>query len=414
MWQSVLDRMLRSFVRRGAMALRYPDGRLLRYGQGDGPTVLLKDEATVRRLVLDPQVAVGESYTDGTLTIEGDDLHGFLKVMVLNTNGTDTAGWYRLRQIGGKVMGPLRQINGLRAARKNVAHHYDLTPALYDLFLDADKQYSCAYFRDPANSLEQAQADKKAHIARKLRIEPGMRVLDIGCGWGGLGLTLARDFGARVVGITLSEEQLAIAKRRVEAAGLSGQVEFRLQDYRHVTEVFDRVVSVGMFEHVGRPNYATYFQAVNDRLGEDGVALIHTIGHPGRPAPTSPWIQRHIFPGGYIPSLSEVTPAIERSGLRPMDIECWRLHYATTLRHWFDRFSARAAEAAAIHDERFVRMWKFYLVGSEATFRWGRQDVWQFQLAKKVDAVPVTRDYLYAPLAQAAGLVAETGQEVAA
>jgi cyclopropane-fatty-acyl-phospholipid synthase len=289
----------------------------------------------------------------------------------------------------------LRQINGLGASKKNVAAHYDLTPALYDLFLDADRQYSCAYFRDARNSLEQAQADKKAHVARKLLIAPGMRVLDIGCGWGGLAITLARDFEAHVVGITLSEEQLAVARRRAEEAGLSGQVEFRLQDYREVEGTFDRVVSVGMFEHVGVPNYRTYFRTVRDRLAPDGVALIHTIGHAGPPSPTNPFIARHIFPGGYIPSLSEVAPAIERAGLRLCDLEAWRLHYAHTLRHWFDRFTARADEAEAIHDARFVRMWKFYLAASEATFRWGRQDVWQFQLSRKADSVPVTRDYLY-------------------
>jgi cyclopropane-fatty-acyl-phospholipid synthase len=409
MWGALLDRMIRSFLRQGALAVRFPDGTLRRYGVGDGVTITINDEATVRRLVLDPQLAVGEAYMDGTLVIDGDDLHGFLEALVPNTALMDAAAWYRLRQTAGRLVAPLRQLNGLRKSLLNVSHHYDLTPAIYDLFLDADKQYSCAYFRDPANSLEQAQIDKKDHIARKLRIVPGMTVLDIGCGWGGLGITMARDYGARVVGVTLSREQLAIAKRRVETAGLSGQVDFRLQDYRHVTEVFDRVVSVGMFEHVGLPNYATYFQTVHDRLDTDGVALIHTIGHPGRPAPTSPWIDRHIFPGGYIPSLSEVAPAIERSGLRPMDIECWRLHYALTLRHWYDRFTARAAEAADIHDERFVRMWKFYLAGSEAAFRWGRQDVWQFQLAKKVDAVPITRDYLYGLTPRAAA-----GQEAAA
>jgi cyclopropane-fatty-acyl-phospholipid synthase len=407
MWQAALDRMLRSFLRRGGLSVRFPDGTTRRYGEGEGPSIALRDEATVKRLVLEPDLAVGEAYMDGTLTIEGDDLHGFLKALVPNAAVLDAAGWFRLRQSAGRFMAPLRQLNGLRAAKANVAHHYDLTPALYDLFLDADKQYSCAYFRTPQDTLDQAQLQKKHHIARKLLIEPGMRVLDIGCGWGGLALTLARDYGARVLGITLSEEQLAIAKRRAQESGLGDRVEFRLQDYRHVTEVFDRVVSVGMFEHVGLPNYGTYFRAVNDRLGEDGVALIHTIGHPGPPAPTSAWIRKHIFPGGYIPSLSEVTPAIEKSGLRPADIECWRLHYAMTLRHWYDRFTARAAEAAAIHDERFVRMWRFYLAGSEATFRWGRQDVWQFQLSKKVDAVPITRDYLYeAATAEALGRTA--------
>ncbi|MBV0891080.1 cyclopropane-fatty-acyl-phospholipid synthase family protein [Paracoccus sp. Z118] len=397
MWQSVLDRMLRSFLRHGALTIRYPDGRIVQYGSGEGPCVAIRDDATLRRIALDPQLAVGEAYMDGTLTIDGDDLHGFLETAVRNTAAPDPARWYRLREAAGSVVSPLRQLNGLRRSRANVAHHYDLTPALYDLFLDADKQYSCAYFRDPGNTLEKAQSDKKHHIARKLCIQPGMRVLDIGCGWGGMALTLARDYGAKVVGITLSEEQLAIARTRAHRAGLAGQVEFRLQDYRNVSESFDRVVSVGMFEHVGRPNYGAYFRVVRDRLTEDGIALIHTIGHAAPSAPSNAWIRKHIFPGGHVPSMSEVTPAIERTGLRVADIECWRLHYAMTLRHWFDRFTARAAEAQAIHDARFVRMWKFYLAACEATFRCGRNDVWQFQLSRRTDAAPITRDYLYGP-----------------
>ena len=393
-WQRVLDRMLRSLMRRGGLAVRYPDGTVRRYGTGEGPIVALRDEATVRALVTNPQLALGEGYMEGAIEIEGDDLHGLLAQVVPNTAAGE-ATWFRTRQAVAHLTGRFRQLNDLRRSRANVAAHYDLTPALYDLFLDADKQYSCAYFRTPDDTLEQAQAQKKAHIARKLLIRPGMRVLDIGCGWGGLALTLARDFGARVVGITLSEEQLAVARRRAEEAGLSGQVEFRLQDYRLVTETFDRVVSVGMFEHVGLPNYGTYFQAVHDRLAPDGVALIHTIGYAGQPSPTNPWIQKYIFPGGYIPSLSEIAPAIERAGLRLCDLEAWRLHYAHTLRHWFDRFTARADEAEAMHDARFVRMWRFYLAASEATFRWGRQDVWQFQLSRGADSVPITRDYLY-------------------
>jgi cyclopropane-fatty-acyl-phospholipid synthase len=380
-------------MRRGGLAIRYPDGTVRRYGTGEGPLVTLRDEATVRALVTDPRLALGEGYMEGAIAVEGDDLHGLLAQVVPNTSA-GTAAWFRTRQAMGRVTRRLHQLNDLRRSRANVAAHYDLTPALYDLFLDADKQYSCGYFRHPDDTLEQAQAQKKEHIARKLLIRPGMRVLDIGCGWGGLALTLARDFGARVVGITLSEEQLAVARRRAEEAGLAGQVEFRLQDYRLVTETFDRVVSVGMFEHVGLPNYGAYFQAVHDRLAPDGVALIHTIGNAGRPSPTNPFIARHIFPGGYIPALSEVVPAIERSGLRLCDLEAWRLHYAMTLRHWFDRFTARAGEAEAIHDARFVRMWKFYLAASEATFRWGKQDVWQFQLSRRVDSVPITRDYL--------------------
>lgn len=396
-WQSGFDWMLRSLIVKGGLAVRYPDGRVVRYGTDGGPVITIKDEATLKRLVRLPALALGEAYTDGTLTIEGDDLHGLLRVLVTNAASADRARWLRLRLAAGGVASPLRQLNGLRRSRVNAAHHYDLTPALYDLFLDADKQYSCAYFRDPANSLDQAQSDKKHHIAGKLLIEPGMTVLDIGCGWGGLALTLARDYGARVVGITLSGEQLAIARTRAEQAGLSERVEFRLQDYRTVTEVFDRVVSVGMFEHVGRPNYATYFRSVQDRLAESGVALIHTIGHQGRPVRSNPWVRKHIFPGGYIPALSEVAPAFERTALRPADIECWRLHYAITLRHWFDRFTARAAEAEAMYDARFVRMWKFYLAGFEASFRFGSLDVWQFQLVRQVHAVPITRDYLYRP-----------------
>jgi cyclopropane-fatty-acyl-phospholipid synthase len=332
---------------------------------------------------------------DGALTIEDDDLHGMLATLVQNASGPSAARWLRTRHAAARLGRWVSQLNRPRAAQAHVAHHYDITPAIYDLFLDADRQYSCAYFRSPSDTLEQAQIQKKAHIARKLLIKPSMRVLDVGCGWGGLALTLARDWGARVVGITLSEEQLAVARRRATEAGLMGQVEFRLQDYREVTEVFDRVVSVGMFEHVGLPNYRTYFRAIRDRLTPDGVALVHTIGRPAPPEATNPFIAKHIFPGGYVPALSDVAPAIEYSGLRLCDLECWRHHYAYTLRHWFDRFSARAREAEAIYDARFVRMWRFYLAASEQSFRFGPQDVWQIQLAQRADAVPITRDYLH-------------------
>jgi cyclopropane-fatty-acyl-phospholipid synthase len=406
MWQPILDRMLRALLRRGALVVTYPDGAERRYGEpGDAPETapgqaaprvhLVTDEA-VRRLVLDPQMALGELYVDEALVIEGDDLRGLLAVVVGNADaGPGAAGWLRLRKLANRATRRWRQLNRLSAARRNVQAHYDLPPAIYDLFLDEDRQYSCAYFRSPADTLEDAQRQKKAHIARKLLIEPGMRVLDVGCGWGGLALTLARDRGARVVGITLSQEQLAVARGRAEQAGLGDRVEFRLQDYREVTETFDRVVSVGMFEHVGLPNYGAFFRTVHDRLAEGGVALVHTIGRPAPPEATGPWIARHIFPGGYIPALSEVAPPLERSGLRLCDLECWRLHYALTLRHWFERFSARAGEAEALLGARFVRTWRFYLAASEATFRHGRQDVWQLQLARRADAVPITRDYLY-------------------
>jgi cyclopropane-fatty-acyl-phospholipid synthase len=398
MWQAVLDRMLRALVRRDGLVVHYPDGRVGRYGEAGppAPAIRLRDADTVRRIVLYPQLAFGEAYMDGTLTIQGDDLHGLLRTIILNAGAIRPAAWLEARRVVERGLRRFGQVNPIPRARANVQHHYDLPPALYDLFLDEDRQYSCAYFLSPDDSLEQAQAQKKAHIARKLLLEPGMTVLDIGCGWGGLALTLARDHGARVVGVTLSEEQLAVARRRAEAAGLADRVEFRLMDYREVPETFDRVVSVGMFEHVGLPHYDTYFRTVRDRLAPDGVALVHTIGRVAAPEATNPWIAKYIFPGGYVPTLSEVAPAIERSRLWIADVESLRLHYAMTLRHWFDRFMAREAEAEAINDARFVRMWKFYLVASEQTFRYGRQNVYQFQLSRKVDAVPITRDYLYA------------------
>jgi cyclopropane-fatty-acyl-phospholipid synthase len=289
------------------------------------------------------------------------------------------------------------QYNPVGKAKENVAHHYDLSGALYDLFLDEDRQYSCAYFRTPDMTLESAQAAKKAHIAGKLLIEPGMRVLDIGCGWGGTALTLARDYGARVVGVTLSEEQLNVAQARAAAAGLADRVEFRLMDYRAVTGSFDRIVSVGMFEHVGVPHYRDYFGKVHDLLAPDGVALIHTIGRTMPPSYTSPWFEKYIFPGGYCPALSEVMVAVEEAGLVETDIEVWRLHYAQTLRHWHDRFVARQGEALALYDERFCRMWRFYLVGAEMSFAHLRLVVFQVQLAHQQQSVPLTREYLYAP-----------------
>jgi cyclopropane-fatty-acyl-phospholipid synthase len=298
------------------------------------------------------------------------------------------------------------QSNQASRALQNAAHHYDLTPAIYDLFLDHDRQYSCGYFTNENNTLEAAQAAKKAHIARKLLIKPGMRVLDIGCGWGGLALTLARDHGAIVTGITLSQEQLAIARERARCDGLADRVSFELIDYRAVRGTYDRIVSVGMFEHVGAPNFKTFFAAIRDLLAGDGIALIHTIGRTAPPDATNPWIAKYIFPGGYIPSLSEVAEAIENTGWRVGDIECLRLHYAMTLRHWFDRFSLKAGVAANLKDARFVRLWRLYLAASEQSFRHSPQDVFQFQLCRQPDAVPITRDYLFAPaglsLAQAA------------
>lgn len=397
MWERLFETAVSQIVREGSLTVTMPDGRVLRFGDGTEPAVAVKvaDTDTLKRIIISPELAVGEAYMDGRLTIEDDDLYGFMTLGVLNIAAGNSPTFQRPLKAWRKFRGWVGQFNTAAKARKNVAHHYDLSAELYDLFLDADKQYSCAYFARPDMSLEEAQAAKKAHIAGKLLLEPDMRVLDIGCGWGGMALTLARDYGARVVGVTLSEEQLKIARARAEAEGLDSRVEFRLMDYRDIPETFDRVVSVGMFEHVGQPQYREYFSHVKDRLKPDGVALIHTIGRTDPPGMTSPWIDKYIFPGGYVPSMSEVMTAVEKEDLYPCDVEVWRLHYAETLRHWHDRFMARRDEAAALYDERFCRMWRYYLIAAELTFRHNRQCVFQFQLAHHQEAVPLTRDYLY-------------------
>ncbi len=397
MWKALLDRLLRGLVKTGALRLTYPDGSTRIYGEaGARPVaVTIQDNKTLRALALDPELAVGEAYMDGRLTIAGDDLRGFLTLAILNKHENGIAWWLKPLQAGRKALRWLWQFNPARRARRNIAHHYDLSGELYDLFLDEDRQYSCAYFRNPEDSLEQAQENKKHHIARKLLIEPGMTVLDIGCGWGGMALTLARDYGARVVGVTLSEEQHALARQRVAQAGLSDRIDIRLMDYRDVTETFDRIVSIGMFEHVGVPHYREYFRQVQDRLSENGIALIHTIGRTEGPGTTNPFILKYIFPGGYVPALSEASAAIEQTDLFIDDVEVWRLHYAETLKNWLERFEANIDKARDIYDDRFCRMWRYYLLGSELTFRLDDQVVFQFQLSRKQDAVPLTRDYLY-------------------
>ena len=411
MWTALFERFLHRLIRDGHLVLSIGGGPAMTFGNGEGPkvTVRIKDQSTALRLMLDPELALGETYMNGSLSIDGDDLQGLLAIVVRNSVQTNALSVpARVLAVSRHIRRRLHQSNPEARARRNVAHHYDLTPAIYDLFLDTDRQYSCAYFAEEGDSLDVAQAAKKAHIARKLLISPGMRVLEIGCGWGGLALTLAREHGAQVTGITLSQEQLAIARDRAKAAGLADRVSFELMDYRAMGGQFDRIVSVGMFEHVGAPNFETFFNVVRDRLTEDGVALIHTIGRTAPPNATNPWIARYIFPGGYVPSLSEVAGAIQDTGLRIGDIECLRLHYAMTLRCWFDRFSSKAEVAAALQDERFVRMWRYYLAASEQTFRHGPQDVFQFQLCRRPDAVPITRDYLYAtPVVQRLAQAAE-------
>jgi cyclopropane-fatty-acyl-phospholipid synthase len=411
MWDAMLDAWLSRQIRRGDLTLTLPGQPPRQYGDGGSPHVELTvtDPGFARRACLAPDLAVGEAYMDGTLTVAGDDLRGLFTLAMANRAIADPVLWQRPMAALRTAVRHVRQWNPAGRSRANVAHHYDLSAQLYDLFLDADRQYSCAYFERPDMTLDEAQAAKKAHIGKKLMLEPDMRVLDIGCGWGGLAITLARDWGARVTGITLSEEQHRLATDRVQAAGLSDRVEIRLRDYRAMTGTFDRVVSVGMFEHVGLPQYATYFRTIRDRLAPDGVALVHTIGRTARPQATSAWLEKYIFPGGYVPSLSDVVPHVEGAGLVTADIEVWRLHYAETLRHWHDRFTAREAEARTLYDDRFCRMWRYYLLACEMAFRLQDQGVFQIQLARRLDTVPLTRDYLYgtAPMATHDRIAAE-------
>ncbi len=396
-WQKILETGLRGFFKEGALTVTWPDGSETSFGDGVGETVGLHihSEALPRRILTNPDLAFGEGYVSGDLTFKEDDLDGFLRLALTNRNKGGGFLFQSTRAVR-KLARAALLYNPLGRAQDNVAHHYDLSAQLYDMFLDTDRQYSCAFFPDPDLTLEDAQIEKKRHIARKLCLEPGMRVLDIGCGWGGMALTLAQEFGVHVTGVTLSKEQHALATSRVQQAGLSDKIDIRLQDYREVDEVFDRVVSVGMFEHVGPRNYTEFFSHLSRLMGDDSVCLIHTIANDGAPILTSPWITKYIFPGGHIPSMQEIAPHYEKTDLRLTDVEVWRNHYAETLRHWYDRFAANQAEAEALYDEAFVRMWRYYLKTSEHTFRYGRQVVFQMQFSRAHTTVPLTRDYIYA------------------
>jgi cyclopropane-fatty-acyl-phospholipid synthase len=392
----MLYAIVRSIIRRGRLTLLTP-GRSFTVGDGEPHvTVRLHDRWAMLALALNPELAAGELYMDGRLTIEGGDIADFLELVSLNLSNQRPPALLRAIRRVRRWFNPIRTRNRPRRARRNVAHHYDLSGELYDLFLDRDRQYSCAYFPRSRMTLEEAQAAKKRHIAAKLNLNrPGLRVLDIGCGWGGLALDLANEAEADVTGVTLSEEQLEVARERAAAAGLSWRCQFELKDYRQVKGRFDRIVSVGMFEHVGAPYYDAYFGKVAEMLAPDGVALVHTIGCPLGPGAYNPWIAKYIFPGGYIPALSEMTAAAERAGLPVSDVEILREHYALTLREWRKRFAEHRAEAAKLYDERFCRMWEFYLAGCEMAFRHGGLVVFQMQLIKRPDALPITRDYMY-------------------
>jgi cyclopropane-fatty-acyl-phospholipid synthase len=329
---------------------------------------------------------------DGTFVIDEGTLADFLAVAM--GQSIDGPNWGRPLQFLRYLKRRLQQFNRRDRSRRNVAHHYDLDGRLYSLFLDADRQYSCAYFETPDQSLDDAQLAKRRHITAKLLPQTGQRVLDIGCGWGGLALYIAEMSGAEVLGVTLSQEQLGIARSRAAEKELTGRVEFRLQDYRDVEAGFDRIVSVGMFEHVGVGYYDAFFRQCAKVLNDDGVIVLHSIGRSEGPSTTNPWIAKYIFPGGYIPALSEVLPAIERAGLLVTDIEILRLHYAETLKNWRARFMAHREEAERIYDPRFVRMWEFYLASSEMAFREQALCVTQIQMTKRQDVVPITRDYI--------------------
>ncbi len=365
-------------------------------GQAPGPsaTIRLHDAKLHRQLAFKPTLAFGEAYVDGTLTIEEGTLHDVLDLLCRNLSYLEE---HPLTGLHGRLNNSLRWLqafNPLGRARRNVAHHYDLSDTLYDLFLDADRQYSCAYFRSDNDSLEVAQDNKKLHLASKLLLQPGQKVLDIGSGWGGLGLYLAKLAGVDVTGVTLSVEQQKYSQARAAREGLSERVRFALRDYRQESGRYDRIISVGMFEHVGVGHYRAFFTKLRDLLADDGVAVLHSIGRMEPPSATNPWIRKYIFPGGYIPALSEVMRAVESVGLWITDMEVLRLHYAATLQEWHRRFQANRERVRALYDERFCRMWEFYLVGCEMSFRYLRQMNFQLQISRRIDAVPLTRDYM--------------------
>jgi len=400
-WVLVFDAILSRLIRRGTLVVRYPDRTMRCYrGSEPGPEAAMeiRTSRALWRMTLNPGLALGEGYMAGEIApTEGCSIYDLLDVLILNMEeegGTHPAErameWWRWAKRR------IDQLNPAPRARRNAAHHYDLDGRLFSLFLDRDRQYSCAYFPTGRESLEEAQALKKRHIAAKLHLNrPDLEVLEIGSGWGGLALTLARDWGARVTGITLSTEQLAWARARAGEEGLADRVHFELRDYRDWHRPVDRVLSVAMFEAVGLAHYRTFFDVIRRSLKEDGVALVHSIGRARGPAATNPWVAKYIFPGAYCPALSEVLPAVERSDLLVTDIEILRGHYAQTLAHWRRRFAANRDAIASLYDERFCRMFEFYLAACELAFRHVGHMNWQLQLTRREDALPATRDYIW-------------------
>jgi cyclopropane-fatty-acyl-phospholipid synthase len=397
--ERIAKRVLNGLVRRGTLEVALPSGERFTAGDGTGEPVAIAftNRRALFACLIDPELRLGEAYMDGTFRVERGNVADFLDLVLSQTKSVPRLAGALLLAGVRFLLRRISQFNPRNRSRRNVAHHYDLDGRLYSIFLDADRQYSCAYFEHPGMSLDDAQLAKRRHIAAKLLLDkPGMRVLDIGSGWGGLAIYLAEVCGARVLGCTLSDEQYVVARQRAHERGLHDKVAFELEDYRDLDGEFDRIVSVGMFEHVGVGHYDRFFRKTRELLKPDGVALLHTIGRSGRPTATNAWIAKYIFPGGYIPALSEVMPAIQRQELVVTDIEILRLHYAETLKAWRERFLARREDVLRFYDERFCRMWEFYLAASEMAFRHQGIVVFQIQLARRQDAVPLTREYILA------------------
>jgi len=393
---SPLAALFNRVVRRGNLCHIDGSGSTRRFGNGEGKEIVFRtaDLRTELRIAADPYLAIGEAYMDGQLTVEQGDIYDFITLLLDNAGPSAPTAWIRGVEAMRRLSRRLQQINSLNRSSRNAKYHYDIDGAIYALFLDEDRQYSCGYFTSDDASLEEAQRAKTRHIAAKLAIRPGDRILDIGSGWGGLCLYLANLSEVSVTGITLSPEQLKYSQQRAANDGYEGRVDFRLQDYRKLEGAFDRIVSVGMFEHVGINHYGAFFAKIRDLLTDDGVAVIHSIGRSDGPGASNPFLQRYIFPGGYAPALSEVLARVERSGLIVTDIEILRMHYAKTLRLWRERFVRNWQQATELKGEQFCRMWEFYLAGAEAAFQYQHMMVFQIQLVKRQDALPLTRDYM--------------------
>ncbi|MBN9024443.1 MAG: class I SAM-dependent methyltransferase [Rhizobiales bacterium] len=393
----LLINYLSGVLKRGSLEIIDAKGKRHRFGDGSGIPVRVRftTAAAERAVLSNPELKLGETFMDGSFVVEQGSIYDFLEVVLQNVGSGGRSWWmraiYRLRVMTRR----LRQWNTPFRSRQNVAHHYDLDGRLYSLFLDSDQQYSCAYFETPDTSLEEAQIAKKRHLAAKLALAPGQKILDIGSGWGGLGLYLATHADVDVTGVTLSEEQHKVSNARAAALNLADRTRFKLQDYRALKTQFDRIISVGMFEHVGVGHFQEYFDKARELLTEDGVMVLHAIGRFDLPGETNSWIQKYIFPGGYIPALSEVFPAIEKAGLKVTDVEILRRHYAETLKAWRERFLARRAEAVALYDEAFCRLWEFYLAPSETAFRYQDMMIFQIQIVRDQNALPLTRDYIW-------------------